>query len=189
MWSFDARASAVIALDHGDLAGLVGEDRLEAVTVVIGERELRARVRALAAHEHARPLWPAGQVEAVGDLCDLPVGARAAVLLDRANPVLSGDPQDRGTDRLGQVIADREADAPLPAPVQELVAGAGAIDAQQQLDVLDQSFGDLLKRVLGHGDLVGGGVRAGVARAQLSGQCLAGLIAVGEHPMKAVAAL
>ena len=39
----------------GDLAGLVGQDRLEAVPVVVGEGELRAGVRALAAHDHPRP--------------------------------------------------------------------------------------------------------------------------------------
>jgi len=38
----DVRAGAVAALDDGELGvGLVGEDRLEAVTVVVGERQLR----------------------------------------------------------------------------------------------------------------------------------------------------
>jgi len=38
----DAGAPAVITLELGDRAGLVGEDRLEAITVVVGEGELRA---------------------------------------------------------------------------------------------------------------------------------------------------
>jgi hypothetical protein len=42
----------VTALEHGDvLVGLVGEDRLEAVAVVVGEAQLRAGVRALAADD------------------------------------------------------------------------------------------------------------------------------------------
>ena len=62
------------ALQHGDVGvGLVGEDRLEAVTVVVGERQLRAGVRALAADDHPRALRPGGQVDVVGDLDDLPV--------------------------------------------------------------------------------------------------------------------
>ena len=48
----DVRAGAVATLELGGLAGLVGQDRLEAVPVVVGEGELRAGVRALAAHDH-----------------------------------------------------------------------------------------------------------------------------------------
>ena len=44
----DASAAAVVALEFGDRAGLVGEDRLEAVPVVVGEGQLRAGVRAFA---------------------------------------------------------------------------------------------------------------------------------------------
>jgi len=38
----DACAATVIALELSDLPGLVGEDRLEAMPVEIGEGELRA---------------------------------------------------------------------------------------------------------------------------------------------------
>ena len=48
----DVRAGAVTTLELGGLAGLVGQDRLEAVTVTVCEGELRAGVRALAAHDH-----------------------------------------------------------------------------------------------------------------------------------------
>jgi hypothetical protein len=58
----DPGALAVTALDHGDLLiALVGEDRLEAVAVVIGEAQLRAGVRALAADDQPGSLRPAGQ--------------------------------------------------------------------------------------------------------------------------------
>ena len=50
----DAGAAAVVTLELGDRAGLVGEDRLEAVPVVVGERQLRAGVRALAPDDHPR---------------------------------------------------------------------------------------------------------------------------------------
>jgi hypothetical protein len=162
-------------------AALVGEDRLKAVPVVIGEAQLRAGVRAFAAHDHARPVRPAAQIELVGDLDDVPVRPRRSVLVDRANPVLIGDLQDRGADGLGQVIADRVADPSVAAPVQQLVAGSRGVDAQQDLDVLDVLGRDLLQRGLGDRDLVDGGVGAGVAGPQHPGQRLAGLIAIGQQ--------
>ena len=91
----DAGAGAVIALELGDRAGLVGEDRLEAMPVVIGKGELRAGMRAFAPDDHARAVRPAGQVEVLGDLTDLAVGAGMTVLIERADPVLLGDLEDR----------------------------------------------------------------------------------------------
>ncbi len=70
----DSRAGAVAALDRGDVGiGLVGEDGLEAMAVVVGERQLSARVGALATDDHPRTRRPTVEVEAVGDLCDLAV--------------------------------------------------------------------------------------------------------------------
>ena len=80
----DASAAAVIALELSDGAGLVGEDRLEAMPVVIGERQLRAGMRALASDDHPRAVGPAGQVQVLGELTDLPVGA-GRDRLDRAS--------------------------------------------------------------------------------------------------------
>ena len=158
------------------------------MAVDIGERELRPGVRPLAANESPRTLGPAREVEVPGDL-DVPVGAFAAVLIARRNPDGVGDLEDRGPDRFGQVIADRGAHGAVSAPVQQLVARTGTVDAQQDLDRLDVRRGDLLKRGVGDRDLVGGGVRAGVPRAQLAAQRFAGLIAVGQHRVKAEAAL
>ena len=71
----DAGAGAVVALDGGDVSlGLVGEDRLEGVPVEVGERQLDAMMRAVAAHQHPGFGWPAGQVEVLGDLGDVPAG-------------------------------------------------------------------------------------------------------------------
>jgi hypothetical protein len=174
----------------GDVAvGPVGEDRLEAVAVVVGEGQLRARVRALAPDDHPRTFGPAREIKVLGDLGDVAVWPLRSVLIDRANPAVIRDLQDPLADGLGQVIADREADGAVAAPVQQLVAGPGRVDAQQDLDALDVLDRDLLDRLLGHGDLIDRGVRAGVARSQLSGQRLAGLIGVGQHRMKAEAAL
>jgi len=146
-------------------------------------------VRALAAHDHPRALGPAREVERFGQLGDLPVSTLGAVLVERRDPTVRGQIEDCGADGLGEVVADREADAPLPAEVEQLVAGARRVDAQQQLDRLDLLAGDLLERRLGDVDLVGGGIRAGVARAQLCAQRLARLVEVGEQRVKAKAAL
>ena len=57
----DPGALAVTALEHGDVrVGLVGQDRLEAVSVVVGERQLRAGVRTLPANDQPEP---SGQVQ------------------------------------------------------------------------------------------------------------------------------
>ena len=71
----DACAAAVIALELSEVAGLVGQDRLKVMPVVVGEGELRAEVRRLAANDHRRALGAAGQLEVLGDHRDLPVGA------------------------------------------------------------------------------------------------------------------
>jgi hypothetical protein len=60
------RALAVAALEHGDLSiVLVGEDRLEAVAVVVVRRPLRAGVWSLGSHDQPEALGPGGQIDAV----------------------------------------------------------------------------------------------------------------------------
>ena len=59
--------------DGGDVPiGLVGEDRLEAVAVVVGKGQLRAGVRALAADDQPRSLRPGGEVDVLGDSATSP---------------------------------------------------------------------------------------------------------------------
>ena len=80
-------ALALAALEQLDVrVGLVGERGLEAMTVVVGEAQLRAGMRALAPHDHPRPGRPGAQVKMLGDLGDLPVLALAAVGGERADP-------------------------------------------------------------------------------------------------------
>ena len=128
---------------------------------MVGERQLRAGGRALATNDHPRALRPAREVQA-GERGDLPVGASGAVLIHGADPVPGGDLEDRGAHRLGEVVADGEPDVCLVGPGQELVAGAGGNDTQQDLDLLDVLVRDLLQRRLRDGDLVDRGVRPGV---------------------------
>jgi len=83
---------AVAALDDRDvLVVLVGEDRLEALAVVVGDRQLRAWVRPLAPHDQPGSPRPGGQLDHVGDLGDLAVVALAAVLIERWNPGILGN--------------------------------------------------------------------------------------------------
>jgi hypothetical protein len=92
-------AGAVVTFDLGDLAGVVGQDRLEAVPVGVGERELRPGMRALLADDHPAPRRPRVQVEVVGDLAHLPVRSLLAVLIEGRFPVGVGDLEDRRADR------------------------------------------------------------------------------------------
>jgi hypothetical protein len=48
----DVRVLTMTALQHADLRiGLIGQDRLEAIPVLVGEAQLRARVRSLTADD------------------------------------------------------------------------------------------------------------------------------------------
>jgi hypothetical protein len=61
----DPCAGTVATLENRDVGvGLVGEDRLEAIAVVVCEGELGAGMRAFAAHDHPRALRPARQSSA-----------------------------------------------------------------------------------------------------------------------------
>ena len=68
----DASAAAVVTLELGDRAGLVGEDRLEAVSLVVGEGQLRAGVRALAPDDHPRATaasWLRSRCSVISQTC------------------------------------------------------------------------------------------------------------------------
>lgn len=82
----------------------------------------------------------------LGDLRDLPVLTLGPVLVKRPEPRILGDFPDRSADRLGQVIADREAHPGLAAVVDQTVRCAGGIGAHQDLDCLDVLLEDLRQR-------------------------------------------
>ena len=90
------------------VAAEVAEGRLEAVAVVVGERQLRACVRTFATDDHARSLRPSAEVEQVGDLGDHRSVALLAVLADRLNPGALIQHEDRFADGLGEIQADQE---------------------------------------------------------------------------------
>jgi hypothetical protein len=116
----------VTALQHGDVGvGLVGQDRLESVSVVIGERQLCPRT--LATDNQSRHIGPGGEVEAVGDLDDLPVLAFRAVPVQRRDPVLIRGLKDRGADGLGQLVAEGKPQIPTMAVIGGLVRRAGRV--------------------------------------------------------------
>jgi hypothetical protein len=155
---------------------------------MVGERQLRAGVRTLAPDDQPGPLRPAGQIDHVGDLTDLAVVARRGVLVKRWDPGVLRDLEDRGADLLGQLVADGEPHVPLAAVVHEPVRRAGGIGAHQNLEALDVLGWDLRQRPV-HDDLVVlCGVRTRVPRAQHAAERLPGLVQVGLHRVKPVAA-
>jgi hypothetical protein len=93
------------------------------MTVVPGERELRAGARGLASDDHPCAVWR--ELQVIGDLANRLVRALLSVLVQRAQPVVLGVLEDCAANGFGQVIADRVLDAPLPTVVDQLVAGAG----------------------------------------------------------------
>jgi hypothetical protein len=75
----DARAGAVAPFERGDVGRwLIGEDDLEAMALVVGERELGAGVGALAADDQPAPGRPGREIHPVGELGHRPVLALGA---------------------------------------------------------------------------------------------------------------
>ena len=94
----------MITLEGGDVAVLVGEDRLEAVPVSVRERELRAGVGAFPTDDHPGAIWPAdGRIE----LSNPGAVAWPVVGVDRRLPGALGDLEDPAAQRLVACEADR----------------------------------------------------------------------------------
>ncbi len=101
---------------------------MEAVPVVVCERQLPCRARALATHDHARSLGPGGQVERLCDLGDLPVGAVAAGLVERRLRGAVGSIEDRVAGGLGQVVGKPRSEYAPRGTSSQHVCGAGRVD-------------------------------------------------------------
>ena len=164
-------------------------DRLEAVAVVVGEAQLRAGVRPLAPHDQPNALAPGRQVDPLGDLRHLAVVALGAVRVQRRDPRVLEDLEDRLADRLGQLVADREAHVALTAVVDQPVRGTRRIGPHQDLQGLEHLGRHLRKRQIDHPLVVPGGVGARVPRAQQTPHRLPGLVQVRLQRMEPVAAL
>ena len=136
---------------------------------------------------------PAGQrrgpAEQVGDLGDVLVFLHDAVLVHGGLPGGGGQQPDRlligGGDR--PAAGEQHGAAPGRQRQQvadELVAGAGPVDADQQ--PRPHPGGDLPDRRGQHREVIGEGVRAGVARPQQHRQRLGGIGQPGPQRMEAV---
>ena len=178
----DPSMGTVPGLEERQLAGLrVGDERLVAPPVAfLEQRQLGAGVGSFAAHDDSHPLGPLGQVKQPCQLGDIAALTHAAVGIERRGPDLLRDQVDRVTDLLG----DRESHAVLHAaaadlallgePVQQCVGRTRAVGPDQQL--LAVSGGDLGDRVGEDLDVVSSGVRSRVARTELGGEELTGVV-------------
>jgi hypothetical protein len=159
---------AVAGLQGGQIVvGLIGDEALKAVPVDVGERELGAGMRALAADDEPGAGGETVGGESAGDLADFGVFPQVPVDVDGCDPV-GGDP-DGFADRFGDRQADGEPDVQVlllaqgPDVGEEAVAGAGRITAQQDRGAVPVRVGDLGEGVVEDGDVVAGGVRPGPA--------------------------
>jgi hypothetical protein len=146
-----------------------------------------------AAHDPPQPGGPApGPAHQVGDLGDVLVLLDGAVQVHRGLPGGGGQQPDRLLIGFGDGPAAGEQH---PAPrrgqgqqvADQFVAGADPVDADQQLR--PHAGGDLPDRRGQHREVVGEGVRAGVAWAQQHRQALGGIGAPGPQRVEAVPGL
>ena len=92
-------------------------------------------------------------------------------------------------DRPGQLIADREPQVTLAAVVEQPVRRACRVRAHQDLQGLDMTGRDLLKREVQHRQVISDSVGACVPRPQQTAERFARLIAVGVERKEPVTAL
>jgi hypothetical protein len=151
--------------------GLVGQEHLEAVAVVVGKAQLRAGVGVLTAAQHPSPVRPAVQVDPAGQLAHLGAGAGLPVGLDRGGPRRLGLREDRPADVGVDLHPQREPHALVAQVPGEPAAAAGAVGADQHRPLVAGALGQGEVDQL---DQVGGVAGRGVARPQQARQRLAG---------------
>jgi hypothetical protein len=155
----------------------------------VGNRQLRARVGAFLAHDDPHPGRPGGRVEQVGDLGHERPVPHLTVGIQRGCPSVVGDQLERVGEAVGEGEPDRVGQPLSADPVQEGVRGAGGVGADEHPPTRPPPAPvrrQLLERVPRHGDVVGGGIRPGVARPQQHRQRLPGALApvVDERPQR-----
>ena len=134
--------------------------------VEVGDAQLRAGVRSFLAHDHPHPRRPGREVEQAGDVGDPRAVTDCAVAVVGRRPRLLRHLRQRRAEGVGQGEPDRVRQPLRDQPVQELVRAPGAVGADQHLPPGPGPApvtGQLRQRGLDHGDVVGGGVRTGVA--------------------------
>lgn len=117
----------------------LGDERLvDPPFGLLEQGQLRARVRAFAAHDEPHPDGPVGQVEQPAQFRDVAAGAHATIL-DREHPGRRRNPGDGLADRARdrepvRVLEPAPADLVLLGePVHQSVGGSGTIGADQQV--------------------------------------------------------
>ncbi|MEY9834792.1 hypothetical protein ABH941_000003 [Streptacidiphilus sp. EB103A] len=123
----------------------------------------------------------AGQVEHPGQFGDVRAGALGSVLFRGRVPEVCGQGADRLADRCGDGVSDGvggiDAVVAQGAYVgQEGFGAARAVGADEDLGAVAVGVGGLGQGVVQDGDVVGGGVGAGVARSKEAGQGFAGVV-------------
>ena len=118
-------------------------------------------MRALAPADQPGSRRPLGQLDLARQLGDPRPVTRLAVLVDRRLPRRFVERQQGLAHRLGERIAEREADPGLAAGVGEIVACASRIGAGEDVPV-ERALGQLLERQVQQPQMVLRVVRAGV---------------------------
>jgi hypothetical protein len=159
--------------------GVGGHDLVPPALDGVEQAQLGAGMRAFPTDQEPGPFGPAGRLEQAGDLADLGVFTQITASVEGGDP--AGRGPDRFPDRFGDRGADTESDvevplAPGPDVGEETVTGSGRIRAEQDRGPVSVGVGDLGEGLVEDGDVVGGGVRAGPALAQHTGEGLAGVV-------------
>ena len=175
-------AAAVPQLQDGQLSAWgVGRECGDAHALVIGDPQLRPRMRTLLAHDHPHPLGPAGKVQQPGQLRHERPVAEPVVIT-----VIGGSPRLRLIDPFQQVRGvggegepDRVGQPPCGQPLDEVLGAAGPIGADKDLLRAPSTAGEQTRWELGksltrHADVISGRVGAGVAGAEVDCQRFTG---------------
>ena len=167
-------------LEKGELpTGGVGGERLVAVAVAVLEGvQGRAWVRQFTADDdpHAGAVGgPLAQVEHLGDVDDVGVLTQVPVGVAGDLPGPLRHRNDGVPDGVGDGVADRELQALLGQRGDQGVGVAGAVGPDQDRCAAPP-VRQLAQRPVHDGEVISGGVTAGVARPQHRGQGFAGVV-------------
>jgi hypothetical protein len=148
---------------------------------------------ALAADDDAGAVRVAGVVDQAPQLGNLGACAQGSVLFQCRVPDPVGQAPDGFADLVGDGVSDGETgvDPALPQVAQvgeEGFRAACAVGADEDFGAVAVGVGDLGESLVEDGDVVGCGVRSGIARSQDRGEGLAGVVQEAEQRVVAEAA-
>lgn len=163
----NSSVGAVADIEGGDVGVLlVGEERGEPKPVDVVEGLLRSGMQRFAAHDQPRPSWPPRQLHKVGDLGHCSFAAWPATLGERLDRtvVVRIEIVDGGAYGVFERHPDREQQPTTADVAEQVVDRSGRIGTHQHLQLIGK-FGQLVECPVEHPDLIGAGVRPGVAFA------------------------